>query len=310
MQRALIGTILGTCFWGLSGTASQALFQLYHFPALGLATIRMVVSGFLLLAVLRPKLPERKILGLLFAISILGFAGTQVAYLLAIQLTNAPTATLLQFLFLPMVAAYEALTHALQWSKRWTAVLALAGVGTLLLIGVVSENGLSILITPLGLIAGLLAATAAAYYSIASKKIVKDKGAWWLLTWGFIIGGILTSPFGIITLSQYNVPVSLEIQSISIWALVAFVVIFGTMLSFGLYLSGLRHLPATEIGVVASFEPIAASAAAYVFLGNVLQPVQYLGGGIILLAVILIAAKPARVRDKRERTALGQENKA
>jgi drug/metabolite transporter (DMT)-like permease len=185
----------------------------------------------------------------------------------------------------------------------------LASVGTLLLIGFVSKNGLSILITPLGLIAGLLAATAAAYYSVASKKIVMDKGAWWLLTWGFIIGGILTSPFGIVTLFRYNVPVSPEIQSIAIWALVAFVVIFGTMLSFGLYLSGLRHLPATEIGVVASFEPIAASVAAYVFLGNVLQPVQYLGGGIILLSVILIAAKPTSVRDEEKRAAPGQEKK-
>ena len=70
----------------------------------------MIVSGIILLVILRPSLPERKNLRGLLAIAIFGFLGTQVSYLLAIQYTNAPTATLLQFLFLPMVAAYEALT--------------------------------------------------------------------------------------------------------------------------------------------------------------------------------------------------------
>jgi drug/metabolite transporter (DMT)-like permease len=301
--------MLGTCFWGLSGTASQALFQLYHFPALGLATIRMIVSGLILLVILRPSLPERKNLRGLLAIAIFGFLGTQVSYLLAIQYTNAPTATLLQFLFLPMVAAYEALTGALRWSKRWSIILGFAGVGTLLLIGVFSGNGFSILITPIGLIAGLLAAAAAAYYSLASRKIVKDKGPWWLLTWGFLIGGLLTSPFGILSLSHYQPPVSTYFQLMAIWELVAFVIIFGTILSFGLYLSGLRHLPATEIGVVASIEPIAASIAAYVFLGNVLQPIQYVGGAIILLAVILTASKPPEAASTRTESELYEGKK-
>ncbi len=283
----------GATFWGLSGTASQALFQIYHFPVLGLACIRMAISGLILLAFLRPAVPQsRTVFMRLLAIAIFGFVGTQVMYLVAIQYSNAPTATLLQFLFLPMVASYEALTGALRWSKRWSAILALAAVGTLLLIGAFSGEGFQILITPIGLVSGLLAAVSAAYYSLASRGIVREKGPWWLLTWGFIIGGIVTSPLGLFSLSRYTMPAVHDSQ-IFIIGLVIFVVIFGTMLAFGLYLSGLRHLPATEIGVVASMEPIAASIAAYVFLGNVLHPVQYVGGGIILLAVILTASKPA-----------------
>ena len=103
------------------------------------------------------------------------------------------------------------------------------------------------------------------------------------------MGGIVTAPFGWLSMSSYTAPVN---SLISILALVSFVTVFGTILAFGLYLSGLRHLPATEIGVVASLEPIAASVAAYIFLGNVLDPLQYFGGGIIVLAVILTASKP------------------
>jgi len=295
---ALLGTLFGTIFWGLSGTASQALFQLYHFPVLGLASIRMVISGLLLLAILRPALPESKIMGKLIAIAIFGFVGTQVSYLAAIQYSNAPTATLLQFLFLPMVAGYEALTGALRWSARWTAILVFAGVGTLLLIGVFSGNGF--LITPIGLISGLLAAATAAYYSLASRKIIREKGSWWVLTWGFIIGGIVTFPLGIFSLSNYSFPIG-ETSLVVVLGLVLFVIIFGTILAFGLYLSGLRRLPATEIGVIASFEPIAASVAAYVFLGVRLDLVQYLGGAIILLAVILTASRPAQIKQTEGR---------
>jgi drug/metabolite transporter (DMT)-like permease len=254
----------------------------------------MTISGLLLLVMLRPTVPESKILGKLFAIAIFGFAGTQVSYLAAIQYSNAPTATLLQFLFLPMVAGYEALTGSLRWSRRWSAILACAGVGTLLLIGVFSNDSFEILITPIGLIAGLLAATTAAYYSLASRKIIRERGSWWLVTWGFIIGGIITLPLGIFSFVGYSTPATVNSQ-FTLLGLVLFVIIFGTILSFGLYLSGLRRLPATEIGVVASLEPIAASLAAYVFLGVRLDPIQYLGGAVILFAVILTAARPAEI---------------
>ena len=210
----------------------------------------MAVSGLLLLVVLRPALPESRIIGKLIAIAIFGFVGTQVSYLAAIQYSNAPTATLLQFLFLPMVAGYEALTGALRWSSRWTAILVFAGVGTLLLIGIFSGGGFKVLITPIGLISGLLAAVTAAYYSLASRKIIRERGSWWLLTWGFIIGGIVTFPLGIFSLANYTFP---TVPLLAVFGLVLFVIIFGTILSFGLYLSGLRRLPATEIGVVALF---------------------------------------------------------
>src|SRR2546425_6809426 len=106
-QVSLLGTILGAGFWGLSGTAAQALFQIYQFPVVALVTIRTLASGVILLIIVRPARPGRRF-GPLLGLSILGFAGSQLAYLWAIQFSNAATATLLQFLFLPIVAGYEA----------------------------------------------------------------------------------------------------------------------------------------------------------------------------------------------------------
>ncbi len=151
---SLLSTLLGAGFWGLLGTAAQALFQIYKFPVVGLVTIRMLFAGLFLLIILRPAIPQGPWLPLV-VLSILGYAGSQLTYLAAIQYSNAATATLLQFLFLPIVAGYEALTGRLRWSYRWTMTLVLAAAGTFLLIGGAT---LQILVTPPGLLFGLLAA--------------------------------------------------------------------------------------------------------------------------------------------------------
>lgn len=290
---ALLGVLLGTAFWGLSGTAAQALFQRYNFPVLGLSVLRLLVSSVLLLAILRPARPKKKDLTLLISIAVFGFIGTQITYLLCIQYSNAPTATLLQFLFLPIVAGYEALTGTLRWSRRWSVTLVLAFLGTLLLIGLFSEGGFQLVITPIGLVAGVLAALTGAYYSLASRSIVREKGGWWLTTWGFFIGGMVMLPFAYFGFQGYSLSPSTGPEFATVVGLVLFVIIFGTILAFGLYVVGLERLPATETGVAASVEPIVASIAAYVFLGVRLDPLQYLGGALILIAVALIASRPS-----------------
>ena len=288
--RSLLKTLVGASLWGLSGTAAQALFQIYKFPVVGLLTIRMLVSGALLLAVLRPPKPKRPILPLIL-LSIFGYAGSQFFYLAAIQFSNAATATLLQFLFLPMVAGYEAVTKSLSWSHRWTLTLLLAATGTLLL---VVGSTFNILVTPIGLATGLVAAVAAAYYTLGSRHYVRTLGSWWITCWGFTIGGLVTLPFGLAALSDYSWPSSLNNLAEVIF-LVGFVIVFGTILAFGLYVSGLQYLSATETGIASSAEPIMSAIAAYVLLGVVLTPTQYFGGALMISAVILVATRGRQV---------------
>jgi len=280
-HRSLLKTLLGASLWGLSGTAAQALFQIYKFPVVGLLTIRMLVSGAVLLIVLRPPKPSRPILPLIL-LSIFGYAGSQFLYLAAIQFSNAATATLLQFLFLPMVAGYEAVTKSLSWSHRWTFTLLLAATGTLLL---VVGSTFNILVTPIGLTTGLAAAVAAAYYTLGSRHYVRTLGSWWITCWGFTIGGLVTLPFGLVSLSDYSWPSN-----------VSFVIVFGTVLAFGLYVSGLQRLSATETGVASSAEPIMSAIAAYLFLGVVLTPTQYFGGALMISAVMLVATRGRKIK--------------
>jgi drug/metabolite transporter (DMT)-like permease len=286
--RVFIATILGISVWGLSGTAAQALFQKFNFPVVGLLSLRLICSGAIILAAMRPAKPRRSDLSRLIPIAVFGFMGSQFTYLAAIQNSNAPTATLLQFLFLPIVASYEALTGAIKWSARWTLVIALAIVGTLLLIGIPGYGSIHLLVTLPGLTYGLLAAVSAAFYALYSRPIVKKEGPWWLTTWGFLIAGAISLPFGALSLYGYAPPSS-PATRVDILLLVLFVIVFGTIIAYGSFLSGLQKLTATEVGVISSLEPITAAIAAYAFLGVILTNLQYFGGALILAAVILIA---------------------
>jgi drug/metabolite transporter (DMT)-like permease len=74
---SLLGTLVGAGFWGLSGTAAQALFQTYQFPVIALVTIRTLVSGLILFIIVRPSMPRRPLRPLL-GLSVFGFAGSQL----------------------------------------------------------------------------------------------------------------------------------------------------------------------------------------------------------------------------------------
>ena len=73
----------------------------------------------------------------------------------------------------------------------------------------------------------------------------------------------------------------------ALWLLYALCVVFGTMLPFALSIGALRHLPATTVGIVATFEPVAASVVAWLWLGESLDTPQLAGGAVVLAGIVL-----------------------
>jgi drug/metabolite transporter (DMT)-like permease len=280
--RGLLYAVCGAALWGLSGTAAQALFQMYHIEAQWLVTVRMLGSGVLLLCPFRPALPKQhRKRFVLFAI--VGLAGVQFTYFAAIAYANAATETCMQYLYLPMLALYELVVQrkAATRSKLGAMVTALLGVFLLVLGG---QNGhIALQITPLALCFGILSAILAAYYMIASKYFVTISGAWPVTTWGFLIGGTAMG----IAAPPWSVHVSGNIELFV--ALVAFVVLFGTLLAFGLTFSSLTYVSPMEASIVITVEPITTALASLVFFHVPLLLQQYLGGICILLAVVMLS---------------------
>ena len=79
----------------------------------------------------------------------------------------------------------------------------------------------------------------------------------------------------------------LERFSLPVWLLLLYVVVAGTMVTFLLVVAALRHISATRVGIVAMLEPVAASAVAFLWLGESFGGAQLVGGAIVLTAILL-----------------------
>jgi drug/metabolite transporter (DMT)-like permease len=275
---AVLVSLLATGLWGFSGTATQILFQVYSFPPLGLVTLRLFIASAILLPWFRPKWPKSHSRQMIL-FGIIGILPSQLFYFLAIDFSNVVVATLLQLLFLPIVAVYEILVRVYKLTFYHLAAITLSVAGTVLL--VINGPNLQLRVTPLGFVFGVLCALGAAYYTLASKTLSKAYGSWAVTTWGFLVAGLVSLPFGTVFLVhiKFTVPIIL---------LVLFVAFFGTLLAYGLYVRSLVRLTATEAAITATNEPIVASIASYAFIGVLLTPFQYLGGGLILLAMFFL----------------------
>lgn len=71
------------------------------------------------------------------------------------------------------------------------------------------------------------------------------------------------------------------------WGRVAYLVVFGTVVPFGLFLLGVRTVPARRATLTAMLEPVAGAVFAWPLAGQPLSLEALLGGTLILLGVAL-----------------------
>jgi len=69
------------------------------------------------------------------------------------------------------------------------------------------------------------------------------------------------------------------------WVLVLGIVVLGTAVPYLLFLVGIRHLGAARAGLLGMSEPVAASAVAWVVLGEAMTAVQLVGGAVVLAGI-------------------------
>ncbi|HTT35356.1 MAG TPA: DMT family transporter, partial [Thermoplasmata archaeon] len=281
----MLYALVASALWGVAATAAQAAFGPYGVPPAALVSIRLLSAGAILWLLLRPKFPTAD-RGRMIAFAVLGLFGVQITFYVAIDASNATVTSLLQCLAIPMIAVYEAVVEARGLARMTALALALAVAGTVLVI--LGRSGATLLVTPVGLAFGLASAVAAAYYTLASRTLMRSHGPWSVVLWGFVLGGLASLPTGVLALLA---PGGVAwVGSVPALLLVAFVVGFGTLLSFPLYLVGVSRIGATRAGIATTAEPIATALTATVFLGVVLTPFQYAGGGLVVLGVYLLTA--------------------
>lgn len=236
----------------------------------------------------------------LVALGVVGAALVQWFYFVAIDRLPVGIALLLEFTAPVFVAVYARVVQRAAVRRRvWLAIaLSLAGLG--LVAEVWRDAGLD----GLGVAAGLAAALCLTTYYVIGAHTVARRDPISLTFWMFAFAALFWavalpwSGFDTSVLSdEASMLGTFSTAQVPLWAVLAFVVLGGTLVPFALNLGALRDLPATQVGVVGMAEPVLAALVAWLWLGQSLSPVQLVGGAVVLAAIGL--AHTARVQPRQ-----------
>lgn len=289
--KGLSMVLLGAVLWGVSGTAAQVLFQRYSIDPGWLVTVRMSVAGLLMLAGISimsglkytfSVWTVKKDAFKLVLFGIIGLLGVQYSYFASISYGNAATGTILQYMGPIFIAIYVALR-----SRRLPKITQIISVffaifGAFLLVTNGDWHRFSI--SPLAVFWGIISAITLAFYSLYPKGLLEKYGAATISGWGMLIGGLgmgfINPPWNF---SGHN--------SMNTWLIIGFVVIFGTLIAFYVYIASLQYISASEASVLSCGEPLSATIITIAFLHVHFGWSALLGGMCILVTVTIMAYK-------------------
>ena len=286
--KGILLVLIGATLWGVSGSVAQYLFQVKHFTPEWLVTIRLLISGFLLLGFARIRTKKSQLLiwrdkgdqQRLILFSLAGMLGVQYSYFAAIKYGNAATATILQYLSPVIITCYLAVINKKLPSLKQTIAVIFAVFGTVLI--VTKGNFGTLSIGTLALFWGLMSALTAAFYTLQPQQLLRQWGSLTVVGWGMLIGGIAFAMIGQ-PWSGTGIWDSESLLAISI------VVVFGTLVAFTCYLESLKYISPTETSILSSAEPLSAAFLAVVWLHSPLSPVQWFGTCLIIVTIVILS---------------------
>ena len=151
------------------------------------------------------------------------------------------------------------------------------------------EFGAALTIDPIGMVITMINALALAAYMLLSEKVFKSLdepifGTMAVLSGAMLVGLLLIPFLGISTPNTFEG-----------WALLVSFGIFGTLMPIVAMNISLKKLGAARGSLIITLQPVLTVLMAMVFLNETLTLQQWVGGGLVILAIILLQRSPDRV---------------
>jgi drug/metabolite transporter (DMT)-like permease len=275
-KRGALLTLLAATLWGVSGAIAGGVFDV-------VSPVRVTQSRALIaLVVLVPYAANRGVLRLeggfwKFALLGLNLAVVNVTFYWALDALGVGPGATIQFLAPILVLAWMAVVHkirvrALVWVA---AVCAIAGVGLVTQVWELEGSDM------LGVVSGLVSAAAFASYLLYGEHLGKTYKPAQIAAWGFVFASV----FWLVVLPIWTFPTDIGAAA---WRDLLIIGVFGTAVPFIVGFAALRLASSGVAGVVATAEPAIAAIAAVVLLGQTLAPIQWLGVGVVVVAIATV----------------------
>ena len=275
-------------FWGVSGTFGQYLLSTKHLNLEWLVTVRLLISGVVLLGIARFSQPSSiwtiwkrgndRFQLILF--SILGMLGVQYTYFAAIKFSNAATATVLQYIGPAIIASYFIIKQRKLPAGNELIAILLALTGTFLLVTHGDYKTLSI--STAALLWGISSAFAMAFNSIQPMLLMKKFNTIIIIGWGMVVAGFMGS--------FIHAPWKVEGEwDLVTFLMMAFIIIFATIIAFHAYLISIKLIGATKSSLIACAEPLAAAFLGVIWLKTPFGIYDWIGTFLIIATILILS---------------------
>lgn len=296
-NTGMLSTFVGGTLWGINGVMGNYLFLNKNVTTPWLIPYRLILAGFLLLGYLYYKkgskifdiLKNPKDLVQIVLFGFIGMLGTQYTYFSAIQFSNAAIATVLTYFGPTLVLIYMCLREKRKPLKYEIVSICLSSFGVFLL----ATHGdiTSLQISFKALFWGILSALSVVFYTVQPESLLKKYGASIVVAWGMMIGGIFIA----FVTKPWNINVTFDFVTFLVLMLI---IVFGTIIAFILYLTGVNIIGPTKASIIACIEPVAATICAILFLGVTFDFLDVIGFLCIISTIFIVAYFDKKAKKK------------
>lgn len=285
---------LGALLFSFNGVIITLVLD--HLTAFRLAQVRAIGSFVLLFIVIFMK--SRKSLSAtkgeiptLLLYGVFGFAMVQLGYLISIG-RNIP-------LGLVLIIEFTAPIWIVLWIKfvykrdvarnMWVGIAA-----SLIGLALVARVWEGLTFDLIGILGAVGSSITLAFYFLMGERQGARRSPEAITVWG--MGG--AALFWLTVLPVWNFPFSIFTESINLqgaldayqlpgWALLAWVIIPGTMIPYLLVLNGLHLLDASKASVIGMLEPVFGGVFAWIWLSQSWLPIQLVGAIAVLIGIYI-----------------------
>ena len=279
--------ILALCwvsfFWGTTWIASKEGVK--HMPALQLAAIRQFIGGFLYLAFFifkKTPWPKGKQWKSILILSVLNFVLSNGLSTWGVKYISSGLGAIIGAIF-PLWIVIITFFRGERLARLAVIGLFISFAG----VCVVFYDHLGDFLKPdfrFGIFISLIATLTWAFGSLYTKKKAASFNPYFSLGLQMFISSILLFAFTGATGTSVSLG---EIPMISWWS-IAYLVLFGSVLTFIAFIYSLQHLPAAINSVYAYINPIVAVILGFVIFGEPLTVALAIGGGVTLFGLYLV----------------------
>lgn len=289
-QRAFLLVLGVGVIWGTIGVASKFVFETTTLDPVSLNWLRSLVAAVACLIIGGRGFPaslrraSRRDLALMAVLGAVVIV-YQWCYLAAVERIGVTATTLISLCVPPaLVALVSALFLGERLSGRGALALAGALLGTVLLIGSPTVEGVPGGAMLAGVLLALGCATGVATHALGSRFIAGRHDALVPPTVSFVVGAALFAPLAL------GRGVSVE-QPLTGWLMVLYLGVVPSALAYAMYQRGLRHLPASTATILTLAEPLTAALLAWALFDERLGPVGLAGGALLLGSIVLLSRR-------------------